>query len=142
MAEHLLADWVRRGKISGIQSASAGVFAMPGMHASGEAQRVLRASGIDASEHRARIVTGEMMEEADQIFVMEYFHRDELTRRYPNLRQKVHLLKNYGLAEIEQDINPNIPDPIGKPMEVYEVCFQSIKEALQRVGKSLGMVSE
>lgn len=142
MAEHLLADWARRGKISDIHSASAGVFSMPGMHATGETQRVLKASGMDASEHRARIVTGEMMEKADQVFVMEQFHRDELTRRYPNLRQKVHLLKTYGLSEVEEDINPNIPDPIGKPMEVYEVCFQSIKEALQRVGKSLGMVSE
>ena len=142
MAEHLLTAWVRRRKTPGIKSASAGVFAMSGMHATEETQRVLMASDIDASQHRARVVTGEMMEEADQVFVMEQFHRDELIRRFPHLRQKVHLLKTYELSEVAEDVNPNIPDPIGKPMEVYEVCFQSIKDALQRVGKSLGMMTE
>ena len=80
-----------------------------------------------------------MIEQADTIFVMEQFQRDELLRRFPGVLNKLHLLKNYGIPKAQQDENPNIPDPIGKPMEVYEVCFSIIQDAVARLAKTLGV---
>jgi protein-tyrosine-phosphatase len=80
-----------------------------------------------------------MIQAADLVFVMEQFHAEEVVRRVPNAKGKVHLLKSYGLAPREGGDNPNIPDPIGKPLEVYEVCFAEIRDAVERVAKSLGV---
>ena len=52
---------------------------------------------------------------------------------------KAHLLMPYGLQPGELLGPPGIPDPIGKPLEVYEVCFAEIREAVARVAKSLGV---
>ena len=56
-------------------------------------------------------------------------------------KEKVHLLKSYGLAPHEVTGQPSVPDPIGKPLEVYEVCFAEIREAVERLAKSLGVRS-
>ena len=32
-------------------------------------------------------------------------------------------------------MEPEIPDPIGKPLEVYETCLATIREAVERVVK-------
>jgi protein-tyrosine phosphatase len=116
-----------------------GVFAIEGMLSTRETQRVLQAVGVDCANHRARTLTSQMVQEADLVFAMEQFHIEEILRRVPVAKEKVHLLKAYGVAAGEVTDNPNIPDPIGKPLEVYEVCFAEIKEAVERVAKTVGL---
>jgi protein-tyrosine phosphatase len=101
--------------------------------------QVLQEAGVDASGHRARAVTAQMVHDADLIFVMEQFQAEEMLRFVPGARNKTHLLRLYGLSHVEGVGNPNIPDPIGKPLEVYEVCFAQIREAVERVARSLGV---
>ena len=120
----------------GIQVASAGVFAMGGMSASGETQRLLKDMGLDASGHRARPLTRDLVEDADLVLVMDRFQKDEVLVRSGS-QEKVHLLKAFGLEGRPPDNGPDIPDPIGKPLEVYEVCFTDLKEAVERVVRSL-----
>ena len=134
---HLL----QRAGTDSVSVESAGVFAINGMGATRETQRVLLDAGIDAAGHRARTLTLPMIQEADLILVMEPFHAEEVFQRAPGAKSKVHLLKPYGLAPNEVVGHPNIPDPIGKPLEVYEVCFAEIREAVERVAKSLGVLS-
>jgi protein-tyrosine-phosphatase len=70
---------------------------------------------------------------------MEPFQVEEILRRAPSGRGKIHLLKPYGLMSGSALGQVGIPDPIGKPLEVYEVCFAEIREAVQRVAKSFGV---
>ena len=139
MAERLMRHVLERAGIDAVTVESAGVFAMTGMQPTSETLRVLREIGVDGSDHRARLLTPEMVQEADLIFVMESFHLDEVLRRMPNAKGKVQLLKAYGLSSTEVEPHPNIPDPIGKPMEVYEVCFAEIRGAVERIARSLGV---
>ncbi|MBI4342911.1 MAG: low molecular weight protein arginine phosphatase [Candidatus Omnitrophica bacterium] len=139
MAEGLMRHVLQRAGIDTVSVDSAGVFAVSGMQPTRETQRVLGDAGIDCSAHRARTLTPEMAQDADLIFVMEQFQLDEVLRRIPSARDKVHLLKTYGLATPDAEPNPNIPDPIGKPLEVYEVCFSDIRESVERVARSLGV---
>ncbi len=139
MAEHLLNRLLSQAGVSGVSTSSAGVFAVEGMAATSETQRVLQAIGIDATEHRARTVTAPLVERADLVLVMEPFQREELLRRFPQAAGKVHLLKTYGQSESGPAHSLVIPDPIGKPMEVYEVCFSMIEEGIERLAKSLGV---
>ena len=139
MAERLMKRLLRDAAIEGVEVASAGAFAIDGMPATREAQTILQEAGIEAAAHRSRRLTREMIEEADLILVMESFHAEHILQEVPSARGKVHLLKSYGLARGETAAgHPGIQDPIGKPLEVYEVCFGEIREAVERVVKSLG----
>ena len=139
MAEQLLRHTLARAGVDSVIVESAGVFAIEGMGATQETQRVLQEAGVELSEHRARFLSPQMVERADVIFVMEPFQADEVLRRSSSAKGKTHLLKTYGLAPGDVEGPPHIPDPIGKPMEVYEVCFADIRDAVERVAKSFGV---
>ena len=140
MAERLLRHVLARAGVDRVQAESAGVFAIAGMGPTRETMRVLQDAGVDCSDHHARVLTAQMVDEADLVFVMEQFQLEEVLRRAPSARGKVHLLKPYHLTEGDV-MHPNIPDPIGKPLEVYEVCFADIRDAIERVSRSLGVRS-
>lgn len=120
-----------------IDVASAGVFAIEGMPASKETLQLLQHEGLDYSGHMARRLSDQMIRDAELIFVMEQFHLDEILQRVPDAKGKTHLLKTYGLSGASKVATPNIPDPIGKPLEVYEVCFAEIRDAVKRVAHAL-----
>lgn len=141
MAEGLLRHLLRQAGIDEVVVESAGVFAIDGVLPTRETQVVLREAGVDCSGHRARALTGQMIQDADVIFAMEQFQLDEILRRAPGARGKTHLLKPYALPSNEPLAHPNIADPIGKPLEVYEICLLEIREAVERVAKSLGALS-
>jgi protein-tyrosine-phosphatase len=85
----------------------------------------------------AKPLKDEAIRQAQLIFVMEQLHLEEVLRRVPESKGKTFLLKSYGMADASSAGDPNIHDPIGKPMEVYEVCFATIREAIERVAKTL-----
>ena len=115
---------------------SAGVFAIEGMSPSRETLRLLQQDDIDLSAHMARQITPEMIREADLIFVMEQFQGEELIRRVPEAANNVYLLRSFGHKH-PGAAEANIPDPIGKPKEVYEACFAVIRDAVERVAQHL-----
>jgi len=139
MAQGLMRHLLQRAGVSAVMVESAGIFAMDGMNPTRETLRVLQDAGVDSSSHRARALTLEMIHGADVVFAMEPFQMDEIVRRAPSAKDKVHLLKAYGLPPGDVQGPPGIPDPIGKPLEVYEVCFAEIREAIERIAKSLGV---
>lgn len=110
-----------------VEVTSAGVFAMEGMSPSNDTLVLLQREGIDGSSHMARMLTDEMIRNADFVFVMERFHQDEILRRVPEAAGKVQLLHQAA----------DIPDPIGKPREVYESCFETIRQAVGRLADTL-----
>ncbi len=138
MAEYLLRDLLQRAGVAGVTVESAGAFAIDGMTATRETLRVLQDAEIDAYPHRSRALTTAIIDEADLMLAMEPLHVDEIVRRVPQARGKTHLLKTYGAAPLAAGERPNIPDPIGKPLEVYEDCFAEIRAAVERVAKSFG----
>jgi len=139
MAQEYMRHLLERAGIQAVQVESAGVFAVSGMAPTRETVRVLQEAGVACSDHQARVVTGALVQSADLILVMEQFQLEEVLRRDAGARGKTYLLKSYQLPPGEAPDNPNIPDPIGKPLEVYEVCFRDIREAVERVAKSLGV---
>lgn len=140
MAEHFMRHVLERAGVS-VTVTSAGVFAIEGMSPTRETVRVLQEVELDCSAHRSRRLTMDLVDQADLILVMEQFQLEEVMRRFPSVRDKVHLLKAYGVDRGQAVSNPNISDPIGKPMEVYEVCFADIREAIERVAGTMGLHS-
>lgn len=142
MAEYLAKHWLNKAGIGEVDVSSAGVFAIDGMRASRETEMVLQAAGTTAQGHGARRVNLDMVRRADYIFVMEQFQGEEIARNYPEAASKIHLLKNFNREDGRPVMDPTISDPIGKPMEVYEICFQEISEGVRRFLRHIGVLVE
>jgi len=126
-------------KAADFNISSAGTSALGGMGASSEAQRVMLKEGVDIFSHRSRRVTNEMLEEADLILVMEKSHRDVLINIMPEAEKKVYLLKSF-MEEKPDNLNLEIPDPIGKPAEIYEEDLIVMEESLEGMIKKFKLI--
>ena len=120
-----------------IEVTSAGVYAIEGMTPSKETLQLLQQEGVDLSTHMARRLSDNGIRQADLVFAMEQHHLEEILRRVPEAKGKVYLLKQFGVPSVPESEDPNIPDPIGKPAEVYEVCFATIRESVERIAQAL-----
>lgn len=128
MAEGLLKKLLLKSPIEGMEIGSAGFIALPGNPASFNAVRVAQENSFYLEEHKARLVTPELIDKADLILVMEPRHRQELLSRHPEASSKVWLLRYFAhYGSRERAIN----DPYGLNLEAYRFCFQDIKECVE-----------
>ena len=128
MAEGLLKKLLRRTPITNIKISSAGLAALPGNVASFNAIRMAQENSISLEEHRARLVSQELVDHADLILVMEPRQRQQLLTLIPNAADKVLLLRQFArFGSRERGIN----DPYGLNLEAYRFCFEDIKECVE-----------
>src|SRR2546428_7890716 len=126
MAEGIFRQVVReRGDYRVI---SAGLGAMEGQPPSIYAVQAVRELGIDISGQRSRMLTPEMVEDADYIFGMTHSHIDTVMLLYPQAAEKTFLLREFDetLDVFEKDIS----DPIGGSYEVYLNCRDQIEQGI------------
>jgi protein-tyrosine phosphatase len=107
MAEALLKQALPACTIS-----SAGLGALVGLQADPHAQTVMRARGLDISEHRARQVEDRMLNEADLVFVMDQKQKQHIENAFPFARGKV-----FRLGEPN---NADIADPYQQEFAVFQ----------------------
>lgn len=138
MAEGLLRDLLKKKGWNDFQVLSAGVSTLGGLGPTPETVEVMEKEGIDVSGHVGNPVTPEIIRHADAIFCMEEFHRDWIVGLVPEAESKVHLLRTFQAEKPPRD--SNIGDPIGRPKEVYESCFLTIKESVERIVRWLEKV--
>src|SRR5213596_475189 len=107
---------------------SAGVGAIDGQPPSAYAVQALRELGIDISQQRSRMLTAELVSQADYIFGMTHGHVDAINLLYPQAVEKTFLLREFDdtLDVFEKDIS----DPIGGSLEVYLECRDQIEQGL------------
>jgi protein-tyrosine-phosphatase len=118
LAEALLVRTMSERGISGVGVTSAGTGAWDGAPASEGAYLVGLERGLDLSGHRARLLTRELVEQADLILTMARHHRarvDELGGE-----GRVFVLGEYaGRDEAE------VSDPFGGDLDIYrETCAE------------------
>ncbi len=126
MAEGLLRHTTRgRGDF---RILSAGVGAIDGQPPSSHATRALRELGVDISGQRSRMLTADVVQQADYIFGMTHGHVDAITLLYPQAAEKTFLLREFDdtLDIFEKDIS----DPIGGSYEVYLACRDQIEQGI------------
>lgn len=128
MAEWQLKTLLWENPITGMQVGSAGLIALPGNSASFNAVRVARENSISLEEHKARLITTELIDNADLVLVMESHQGHELITDHPQASEKILLLRHfarYGSRE------RGISDPYGRNLEAYRFCFEDIKECVE-----------
>jgi protein-tyrosine-phosphatase len=135
MAQGLLRKILKEQGRDDVQILSAGVSTLGGLGATEETIEVMQRESVDVSGHISQPLTRDLVRSAEAIFCMEEFHKELILARSPDAARKVHLLRPFEHAD--PDTDPNIPDPIGHPKQVYESCLMTIKEAVERVARWL-----
>ena len=108
---------------------SAGLGAVEGQPASAHAVQALKELGIDISGHRSRMLTPELVAEADYIFGMTHGHVEAILLLHPEAAEKTFLLREFD--DSVEGFDKDISDPIGGSYEVYVRCRDQIREAIQ-----------
>ncbi len=137
MAEGLFRNAVRgRGQY---KVTSAGVGAVNGQPPSLHAVNALRDLGIDIAGQRSRMLTGQLVQDADYVFGMTRGHVDAVTLLYPQTAEKCFLLREFDdtLGFFEKDIS----DPIGGSFEVYVKCRDQIEQGIESMLKFVEQTS-
>ncbi|MFP4623467.1 MAG: low molecular weight protein arginine phosphatase [Gemmatimonadota bacterium] len=125
MAEALARDAIRARGWSGVEVGSAGVAAMDGAPASPEVPEVLAEEGVPIGEHQARMLSRELVDWADAVFVMGPSHRagvEELGGEH-----KVALVTHYLPGE---EADRPVMDPIGAGVQVYRETRDQLRRAI------------
>ena len=107
---------------------SAGLGAMDGQPPTAHSVTAMRELGIDISGQRSRMLTTDLVRQADYIFGMTHSHVDAIALLYPPAAEKTFLLCEFddSLEEFEKDIS----DPIGGSYEIYENCRDQIEQGI------------
>lgn len=109
---------------------SAGVYAFEGDNASYEAIEAMKNYGLDISQHYARVLDFDMIQDAYVVLTMTKDHKRMILDVYPEAADKVFTLKEYaGYPDDDWDIS----DPFGGSTEVYEDCAEEIETALLKI---------
>ena len=121
LAEGLFKKYLQENNITDIEVGSAGVGAFPGDAVSINSILVAISRGIDISNHRARNINPEHLLTTDLFFCMSESHKSVLCRH----------------CDESKIIVLNVPDPFGRPIEVYEECAKQLEskfpEILERI---------
>ena len=82
--------------------------------------------GIDLSGHRSQPLTAELLASADMIVVMTAEHRYHLLEVFPEVGNRVFLIKSFGTSKVPADVS----DPYGGSLNTYKRIRDEIDRAL------------
>lgn len=118
-----------------VTAVSAGLHAIPSREAHPRALVASSEFGISLVEHRAQLLTPEMVSQADAIFVMDFQNKAEVLALYPEARDKVVMLSAYadGAERCRE-----IPDPYFGDLEATRRCYALLQTCIHNLAAELG----
>ena len=114
-----------------VQVLSAGISALDGSEVNDYAIKSMEEIH-DISHYRSKLVTKDLLSQADLILTMTKIHKDRLISRFDNIDHKTYLLNEYAFGSEE-----DIADPIGGSLYVYEEVLGQIYEAIKKIIEKL-----
>ena len=93
-----MAEAILRAHV-GFEVRSAGIAADSGSRATAQAVSVLASRGLDLSQHRASLISAELVAWADVILTMTRRHKTAIVEQFPQALDKVYTLKEFALRE-------------------------------------------
>jgi protein-tyrosine-phosphatase len=131
LAEALLAHAMHARSVTDIHVTSAGTGAWDGAPASEGAYLIGIERGLDLSGHRARLLTREIVEDADLILTMA---RHQRARVHELGEGRVFVLGEFvGRAGEDAEVG----DPFGGDLDVYRDTFAELEELIGTVADRL-----
>lgn len=78
---------------------------------------------IDISSHESKLVTSELLEDADIVFAVSKRHADILISAFPEFEGKIIYAEN------------DISDPFMQSLEVYKACAEELRQNIENLYK-------
>jgi protein-tyrosine-phosphatase len=113
---------------------SAGLNATPGRLAHPWAIAAAREFSVSLERHHARLLTRQMVNEADAIFAMDYQNQVQLLSRWADARNKIVMLAAYSGQEYP---SVEIADPYYQDQEQTRRCYQILDTCIRNLVCSL-----
>ncbi len=133
MAEAIFRQLVQSKEGEDWLVSSAGLHAASGAPATSEAMTVLRELGLDISGHSARLLTEELLEDADLILTMTAAHKQSIKQQFPAAADRVFTVKEFA-GEVS---SLDIADPYGQGITAYRSAAAELKDSLAAVWRRL-----
>jgi len=135
LAEALFLKELKARGITNVSAVSAGTGAWDGAPASEGAYLVGLEHGLDLSSHRARLLTRDMVQQAELVLTMARHHRARVHELGGEGR--THVLGEYaGRTGPEAEVS----DPFGGDLELYRATYAELEELIRAAVER--MVSE
>jgi len=134
MCEALLNRELANLEVPRITVTSAGLNAIPDRPAHAWAITAARELGISLEDHRARLLTPEMVDQADVIFVMDYQNQVQLLSRWAHAQKKVFLLSAYASQDYEL---VEIVDPYYLGVEGTRHCYNILDACIRNLVRGI-----
>ena len=113
---------------------SAGVYALPGMNASGGTLEVLAEKGITL-DHSSNQVSEELLNWADIVFTLTESHKATLIKQFPAFVDKIHTLKEYAYEKDIEGIRQQLQHHYAQ-LELKQAQFlQEHKEEIEELNR-------
>ena len=125
MAEAMARCALEERDAKNIEVSSAGTAAVEGAPASSGAQHAMRDAGLSLEMHRSRLLTPEIVANADLIVTMTQSHADMVQHIAPADAQI------YTLYEYAGEIG-DVSDPFGGPDWRYAQCAERMRPRIKR----------
>jgi protein-tyrosine phosphatase len=113
---------------------SAGLNATPGRSAHPWAITAARRFGVSLEQHRARLLTADLVAQADLIFAMDYRNQVQLLSRWKASRNKVFMLSAYAGGDYR---DREIHDPYNLGLEETQRCYDVLSTCVRNLVSSL-----
>ncbi len=136
MAEGLLKKELAKIGKGDIEVYSAGISTIDGFPPTEKTIAVMKAEGVDVSGYKSERLTLNMIHRSDLILGMESIHVDEVLNLAPHSVDKTYLLKEH-TGKKDRASGFAVPDPIGRPLEIYERILEMVKESIEELIKKL-----
>jgi protein-tyrosine-phosphatase len=128
MAEALLKEALAARGFDQVTVSSAGTGAWDGAPASEGSYLVGLEHGLDLSNHRARLLTRDIVKSADLILVMSGHHLARVAEL--GGEDKVHLLSEYAGRDPARG---EVSDPYGADLDSYRTTYDELQELINGV---------
>jgi len=86
--------------------------------------------GLPLTQHRAQLLTAELVAQADAIFVMDFQNKAEVLALYPEAKEKVLMLSAYadGAGRPRE-----IPDPYFGDLDATRNCYAILQTCIRNL---------
>ncbi|MFA6172557.1 MAG: hypothetical protein WC334_05165 [Kiritimatiellales bacterium] len=122
--KHYLSQY-RSDAFKRIKITSAGTKAHTGGRVNDVVALIARNNGFTLRRHTSEPLSARLVKRADLILVMEQEHKDFILEKYPEAKEKVFRLMEYGWQGEDAVENLNVPDPTGKNAEDFKAFVET-----------------
>lgn len=130
--KHYLSQY-RPGALRRIKITSAGTKAHAGGRVNDVVALIARNNGFSLRQHTSEPLSGDLVKRADLILVMEQEHKDFILEKYPEAKEKVFRLMEYGWQSDDTDEKLDVPDPTGKTVEAFKAFIETAHAEADRL---------